>query len=200
MTRWSRSDAPRGADYDERFERLAAAGHDVHGEASFVAGYEPRTVLDAGCGTGRVAAELARRGIRTVGVDLDPAMLELARAKSSDVRWVLGDLATLQVTRRNGEPMRFHVVVAAGNVMIFVQPGTEARVVERLAAHLVPGGLLISGFQLLAGRYGLDAYDRHCAAAGLELFERFSTWNRDPWTGEGGYAVSVHRRPMPDDE
>src|SRR5215207_5999851 len=72
MSRWSDSDAPRGAAYDQRFERLAAAGHDIHGEASFVAGYEPGTVLDAGCGTGRVAIELARRGIRTVGIDLDP--------------------------------------------------------------------------------------------------------------------------------
>jgi SAM-dependent methyltransferase len=199
MTRWSGSDAPRGTSYDERFERLAAAGHDVHGEASFVAGYGPGTVLDAGCGTGRVAVELARRGIRTVGVDLDPSMLEQARAKTTDVRWVLGDLADLQVERRNGEPMRFHVVVAAGNVMIFLQPGTERRVVERLAAHLVPGGLLIAGFQLVAGRYGLDAYDAHCAVAGLEPFERFSTWARDPWLGEGGYAVSVHRRPVEDD-
>jgi SAM-dependent methyltransferase len=197
MSRWSDSDAPRGAAYDQQFERLAAAGHDVHGEASFVAGYEPRTVLDAGCGTGRVAIELARRGMRTVGVDLDPAMLDQARAKTSDVRWVRGDLATLQVSRRNGEPLRFQVVVAAGNVMIFVQPGTEGRVVQRLADHLVPGGLLISGFQLIAGRYGLEAYDAHCAAAGLEPFERFATWARDPWEVDSGYAVSVHRKPPP---
>jgi SAM-dependent methyltransferase len=198
MSRWSDSDAPRGSAYDQRFERLAAAGHDVHGEASFVAGYEPGTVLDAGCGTGRVAIELARRGIRTVGVDLDPAMLEQARAKSSDVRWLLGDLAALQVSRRNGDPLRFHVVVAAGNVMIFLRPGTEARVVQQLADHLVPGGLLISGFQLIAGRYGLDAYDAHCAAAGLEPFERFATWTRDPWAVDSGYAVSVHRKPAPE--
>jgi hypothetical protein len=95
--------------------------------------------------------------------------------------------------------MRFHVVVAAGNVMIFLQPGTERRVVERLTAHLVPGGLLIAGFQLVAGRYGLEAYDADCAAAGLEPFERFSTWARDPWSGDGGYAVSVHRRALDDD-
>jgi SAM-dependent methyltransferase len=195
MSRWSDSDAPRGAAYDQRFERLAAAGHDIHGEASFIAGYEPRTVLDAGCGTGRVAIELARRGIRTVGVDLDRSMLDQARAKTSDVRWLLGDLATLQVSRRNGEPLRFHIVVAAGNVMIFLQPGTERQVVQRLAEHLVPGGLLIAGFQLLDGRYGLAAYDTHCAAAGLEPFERFATWARDPWEVDSGYAVSVHRKP-----
>src|SRR3954467_393192 len=46
-----------GDSYQERFDRLAAAGADVHGEAAFVVSYEPASVLDAGCGTGRVAAE-----------------------------------------------------------------------------------------------------------------------------------------------
>ena len=198
-SRWSSSDAPRGAGYDERFERLAAAGHDVHGEASFVAGYQPQTVLDAGCGTGRVAIELARRGIRTMGVDLDRAMLEHAAEKSADVHWRLADLGELDLQTGDGSRLRFHVVVAAGNVMIFVAEGTESAVVARLAEHLVPGGLLISGFQLLPGRYRLDDYDRDCEAAGLELYERFSSWTRDPWDGHGGYAVSVHQRP-PDGE
>lgn len=39
------------------------------------------TILDAGCGTGLVGAELARRGVATVdGLDLSPGMLERARA------------------------------------------------------------------------------------------------------------------------
>ena len=41
-----------------------------------------RRVLDAGCGTGRVAIELARRGIEVVGVDADPDMLERARRRA----------------------------------------------------------------------------------------------------------------------
>lgn len=73
---------PRGATYDERFERLAASGHDVHGEASFVMGFGPTTVLDAGCGTGRVAIELARRGCSVVGADVDKAMLRAAYRKA----------------------------------------------------------------------------------------------------------------------
>ena len=50
-------------DYQARFDRLAASGQDVHGEATFVRAYSPSSVLDAGCGTGRVAIELARHGI-----------------------------------------------------------------------------------------------------------------------------------------
>ena len=42
MTRWD------GAEYQARFDRLAAAGTDVHGEAAFVSAFAPATVLDAG--------------------------------------------------------------------------------------------------------------------------------------------------------
>src|SRR5689334_19172434 len=68
MTRWD------GAEYQKRFDDLASSGVDVHGEATFVMRAAPRSVLDAGCGTGRVAIELARRGVEVVGVDVDPSM------------------------------------------------------------------------------------------------------------------------------
>ena len=40
-------------------------------------------MLDAGCGTGRVAIELAARGFSVVGMDLDEAMLDTARAEGT---------------------------------------------------------------------------------------------------------------------
>lgn len=187
---------PRGDSRDERLRRLAAAGHDVHSEASFVAGYRPGTVLDAGCGTGRIAVELARRGVKTVGVDADRVALDAARQKSSRVRWIHADLTTLHITRRGGEPVLFHMVVAAGNLMISLTPGTEKAVVTRLAAHLVPGGLLVAGFQLVSDRYSLVRYDDDCAAAGLEATERFASWTRDQFRIGGGYVVAVHQKPV----
>jgi SAM-dependent methyltransferase len=177
----------RGADYDERWARMAAAGRSVHGEADFVCRYEPDTVLDAGCGTGRVAIELAARGVDVVGVDLDPAMLAEARAKAPGLTWIDGSIDTVDVGRE------FDVVVLAGNVMIFVQPGTEAAVVANLAGHLAPEGVLISGFQL-GGGYDLGRYDADCDAVGLTLVERFATWDGAPFVTGGNYAVSVHRR------
>ncbi|MEJ5944968.1 class I SAM-dependent methyltransferase [Pseudokineococcus basanitobsidens] len=75
-----------GPDYAARFAALAAAGEDVHGEARCLDALLPRAarVLDAGCGTGRVALELARRGHRVVGADLDASMLDQARAADPD--------------------------------------------------------------------------------------------------------------------
>lgn len=182
-----------GDDYEARFERLAAAGHDVHGEASFVMGYRPRSVIDAGCGTGRVATELARRGVQVVGIDIDDAMLAVARRKAPDLLWITGDLERLSLRTSDGERLRADAVVAAGNVMIFLRPGTLRTVVQRCAAHLNPGGLVIAGFQLLPGGLNIDEYDAACDAAGLSLFERWSSWTRDPWNRRGGYVVAVHR-------
>lgn len=160
----------------------------MHGEANFVESLGVRSVLDAGCGTGRVAVELARRGLDVVGVDLDASMLEAARSKAPGLDWRLGDLVDVDLGRT------FDAVVAAGNVMIFLEPGTEAAVVANLARHLGPGGALVAGFQL-GSQLALADYDAACGAAGLELGERWATWERGSWREGGDYAVSVHRAP-----
>ena len=195
MSRWGeRDDVPRGADYDARWTAMAAAGTSVHGEADLVTellrelgtATTPR-VLDAGCGTGRVAIELAARGVDAVGVDLDRPMLDEARRKAPGLRWILGDL--VDVDAGGG----FDLVILAGNVVIFVAPGTEGPVLANMAAQLRPDGLLVAGFQTGGDRLGIDAYDEHCIAADLSLVGRWATWDRAPYTG-GDYAVSVHRR------
>jgi SAM-dependent methyltransferase len=182
------ADGPWDGDgYQARFDQLAAAGTDVHGEATFVRAYDPSSVLDAGCGTGRVAIELARQGIEVVGADLDASMLATARRRAPHLTWVEADLAGLDLGRT------FDVVVMAGNVPLFTPPGTEAALVAGVARHVAPGGLLVAGFSLDRG-YDAVAYDAHAAAAGLELVERHATWDRAPWSAGADYAVSVHRR------
>jgi SAM-dependent methyltransferase len=174
-----------GDDYQRRFDELAARGVDVHGEARFVEAFGPRTVLDAGCGTGRVAVELARRGISVTGVDVDPAMLATARragaAAGVDVEWIEHDLTTLDLGRT------CDVVLLAGNVPLFTAPGTQAALIERCAAH---GGIVVAGFSLDRG-YDLARYDADCAAAGLVLRDRYATWDRQPFVDDGDYAVTV---------
>src|SRR5579863_6979176 len=83
-TRWQQEGRGR-ASYDDAWKRLEAGGHNPHGEADFVVSLRPTSVLDAGCGTGRVAIELARRGLDVVGVDLDPVMLRQAEAKAPEL-------------------------------------------------------------------------------------------------------------------
>jgi SAM-dependent methyltransferase len=178
-----------GDAYQARFDALAAEGVDVHGEAAFLLTLDrpPTSVLDAGCGTGRVAIELARHGIDVVGADVDASMLASARAAAPKIEWVEHDLTTLDL----GRP--FDVVLMAGNVPLFTPAGTHAALVAGCARHLEPAGRLVAGFQLGRG-YALDEYDADGGAAGLELVERFATWDRAPFRAGGDYAVSVHRR------
>jgi SAM-dependent methyltransferase len=187
--RWMAGDAPRGEAYDRRFEELAARGVDMHGEADLIDSYDPASVLDAGCGTGRVAIELSRRGRAVTGVDLDPRMLEVARRKAPGISWVEGDLADPALVLEQ----QFDTVAMAGNVLIFVAPGTEGSVVFNMARWLVPGGRLIAGYTLLPDRLSVAHHDELAEQAGLTLESRWSTWDRQPFAPDSGYAVSVHR-------
>ena len=186
--RWLRTRAVSGDAYDATYDRRAAAGDNVHGEADFVERFAPASVLDAGCGTGRIGRELARRGMDVVGVDIDPEMVATARRKAPGVDWRLADLATVNLGRS------FDAIVMAGNVMIFLTPRTESAVVATMARHLRPAGVLIAGFQIMPGRLTILRYDEIAALAGLALAERWSTWDRDVWNAADDYAVSVHKK------
>ena len=197
MSRWWEIGGSSDSDvYDDRWRHMEARGEWVHGEADLVCWFEPGSVMDAGCGTGRIAMELDRRGIEVVGVDVDPRMLDEARSKAPHVRWVLGDLVDVTVTGPDAAPARreFDLVVLAGNVMVFVEVGTEAAVVANMAEHLSPGGRLVSGFRLGLSPLTFADYARYAADAGLELEHRWTAWDREPYDG-GSYAVTVHRRP-----
>jgi SAM-dependent methyltransferase len=188
--RWQESDVPRGAAYDRRFENLASTGMDIHGEAALVDSYGPGSVLDAGCGTGRVAIELSRRGYRVVGVDVDEAMLETARVKAPELAWVRGDLAD----PRLDFGQTFDVVVMAGNVLIFVPSGSEDQVLANAARWLNPGGHLVTGYSLQPDGFDPRRHDALAARSGLVLQDRWSTWDRRPFSPRAHYAVAVHRR------
>ena len=184
----------RGDAYQARIDAMAATGMDMHGEARVVAVFEPATVLDAGCGTGRVAIELARRGIEVCGVDVNPSMMAEARRRSADlpgVTWREADLAALDLGRV------FDVVLVAGNVPLFCPVADRPALVRSCARHVAPGGVMIGGFQL-DERYPLTDWDEACTRAGLVLESRWATWDGDPFPvgGPADYAVSVHRRPL----
>jgi len=161
---------------------------DARTEANFIEGLEarPDSVLDAGCGTGRVAIELARRGFSTTGVDISTAMLLQARRSAPHLDWRLGDIGCVRLNRR------YDLVLMAGNVMIFLANSTEGNVLRNMARHVAPGGLLVTGFYLSMGRLQLEEYDALARQAGLRLQARYGGWQREPWNAGSTYAVSVH--------
>jgi 2-polyprenyl-3-methyl-5-hydroxy-6-metoxy-1,4-benzoquinol methylase len=167
---------------------MAAAGKDPHGEVAFVERLLARRglvdrakptdaaaglrLLDAGCGTGRVAVELDRRGYLVEGTDVDSDMLGEASTKAPHLVWTKDDLARLALGRT------FDLIVLSGNVILFVEPADRPLVAPSLRAHVPVGALVVQGMQLVrtdGRRVTVAQLDEWMLGAGFTLAERWAT-------------------------
>ena len=103
-------------------------------------------VLDAGCGTGRIAGHLATLGLEVSGVDLSPGMVEVARAEHPGLAFSVGSLEDL-----NLEAGSWGGIVAWYS-LIHTPPERLGSVFASLAGGLAPGGFLLLAFQAGSGR------------------------------------------------
>jgi SAM-dependent methyltransferase len=191
---WARmaaEDPDHSARYAERFRAMRAAGDDLAGEARLIDAMMPRGsyILDAGCGPGRVGALLHDAGHLVVGVDLDPVLIAAAEHDHPGPRWIVGDLAELDLPALGiDEP--FDVIVCAGNVMAFLAPSTRAEVLRRLHAHLGVGGRLVIGFGTDRG-YEVEQFLLDVDAAGLRREVLLSSWHLHPFDEQDEFLVAI---------
>jgi SAM-dependent methyltransferase len=98
------------------------------------------TLLDAGCGTGRYAGELARRGYAVEGVDRSSELIETARQSvlghGNAVSFRVGDLPALPVARYDG-------ILCRGVLNDFVNDDARLSVFAAFAGALRRPGVLI---------------------------------------------------------
>jgi len=95
------------------------------------------SVLELGCGAGRVTRPLAAPGRCTVGMDLDPGLLRLARRGrgAGGVHWVRGDM------RRFAFATSFErILVPHSGLYALLSEADCERCLRRVAHHLAPGG------------------------------------------------------------
>ena len=90
-----------------------------------------KRVLDAGCGTGALAAELARRGARVVAIDLSPTLVDLGRER---VATTAGSIEFLSGDMLDAGLGRFDHVVSMDS-LIHYRASDMAEAVARLAAR-----------------------------------------------------------------
>ena len=191
--RMTEEDPEHSAAYVQRFRTLAEQGMDLVGEARLVDAMLPRgsRVLDAGCGPGRVGAHLHEVGHQVVGVDADPVLIAAAEEDHPGPRWLVGDLAELDLPAQGiAEP--FDAIVCAGNVMAFLAVSTRREVLRRMRTHIAPSGRAAIGFG--AGRgYEFDDFLADARAVGWAEDLLLSTWDLRPFTPDADFLVAVLR-------
>jgi len=209
-TRWEQARAQERAagqgGYGAHFARLLAEGVDVEGEARLADGLAPREawILDAGSGMGRVGAALTHRGHHVVGVDFDPEIIDQSLDTFPELPVVTSrlDELTAAVLASAGFPTSYDLIVCVGNVMILLAPDTERDALGAMAALLAPEGRLMVGFALSGApaktsrSYPVAEFVADCAAVGLAVESRFSSYDVRPFTDASDYAVHVLRHAV----
>ncbi|HKF23804.1 MAG TPA: class I SAM-dependent methyltransferase [Candidatus Angelobacter sp.] len=94
--------------------------------------YLPESILDVGCGPGRYEAAIAQLGIKRIqGIDVSPAMLDIARQTAPAAEFVQQDFAAF------GSSERFDVVVAMGFFDYSAKPADDLAHMKEIAKHSI---------------------------------------------------------------
>ena len=99
-------------------------------------------VADLGCGPGHVARYLHDQGVRMLGIDLSPRMIDSARQRSPDIEFRVGDMRALELA--DGA---LAGIVAFYSLIHIGEPEMRATLRE-LRRVLAPGGLLLVAFHI----------------------------------------------------
>lgn len=148
-----------------------------------LAEFHGESVLELGCGTGRVAVPLAAAGLRVTGVDVNAAMLALARRRGGRRRglaWRRGDMRTIDL----GQTFAL-VTVPLGGLQHLATIDDVAAALATIARHLAPDGVAVADVEA-PHRDDFDPTPQ-------PLVEH---WTK-PW-GDGGHVtktVSIAARP-----
>jgi SAM-dependent methyltransferase len=146
-------------------------------------------VLELGIGTGRLAAAIARRGVRVHGIELSPAMVEVLRAETpaGAIDVTVGDMATARA------PGTYAVAVLVRNtIMNLTTQEQQVECFRNAAAHLDAGGhfvveVVVPRWQRLPPGETLvlfDASERHVGIDEIDVATQQS-WSHHVWRLDG---------------
>ncbi|MEV6301838.1 class I SAM-dependent methyltransferase [Actinoplanes sp. NPDC051861] len=161
-------------------------------------------VADVGCGPGRITAYLDGIGLEAFGIDLSPAMIEVARGEYPGLRFEVGSMTGLALEKRSV------AAVLAWFSLIHVPDEDVPAVLAEFRRVLRPGGVVLLGFHAGEGsRLKTEGYGGHPMNVHVHRRppERVSKWleaagftveaemlHRPDANTEGAF-VFAHRRP-----
>jgi ubiquinone/menaquinone biosynthesis C-methylase UbiE len=105
-------------------------------------------VLDVGCGTGRLLLDYLAHGIDIDGVDNSPDMLALCQQKAA----ALGLTPTVseQYLETLTLPRQYRtILIPSSTIQLIIEPAMVVQSLQRLSAHLLPGGVVVASFMML---------------------------------------------------
>lgn len=126
--------------------------------AEYVRAGGPGPVAELGCGPGQTTAHLRDLGLDVFGVDLSPAMIELARAAHPALRFELGSMDALDLP---GDALSG---IVSWYSLIHTPPEELPSYFEEFRRVLAPGGHLLLGF-FESGGGPVSAFDHKVTTA-----------------------------------
>jgi trans-aconitate methyltransferase len=125
-------------------------------------------ILDLGCGTGHLTAEIAAAGTDTIGIDRSPEMISQARQQFPNLKFEVADARHLDFDRQ------FNAIFSNAVLHWIVEPELVVRSVVRA---LVPGGRFVAEFGGKGNvRLVMDAINKAYAKFGIESGLADNTW------------------------
>ena len=122
-------------------------------------------------------------------VDVDPFLIAAAEHDHPGPRWLVGDLAELDLPAR-GIDDGFDAIICASNVMPFLAPSTRVTVLDRFRTHLGPNGRVAVGFGAERG-YTFDEFFADVERAGLTADVVLESWDLRPFTKASDFVVAI---------
>jgi SAM-dependent methyltransferase len=125
--------------YDTVYGHLDYRSHAVAVDAAVRANrLDARSLLDVACGTGRHIEFFKSRYDEVAGIDIDPALVDIARKRNPDVEIHLGDMTEFDLGRK------FDAVTCLFSSIGYVRtPERLEAAIAAMARHLIFGGILV---------------------------------------------------------
>lgn len=133
---------------------------------------KPRTVVDIGCGTGPLVAELSLRGVEAVGVDSSPEVLQAARERAPGATFHLGSGTAIPLPAESVDAASLIEVVEHLDDATLAATLAEARRVLKRGARLII---------TTPNREDLAAASRQCPDCGAEfhVYQHVRSWTSE---------------------